>query len=121
LLCLVLACVCAFAHASSKVNKAKELSAKHGWFWTRQFENEANPAFHAQTTGAEILSDFAQRDLHYYVTGYGTGGTFQGVGRVLKAARPEVKIVVGLMCVCCCGLETHILSQRSPSPPPPRS
>ena len=74
--------------------EAKELAKEHGWFLAHQFENQAGPDFHAQTTGAEIVSDFAGRDLDYWVTGYGTGGTLQGVGRVLKAARPDVKIVV---------------------------
>jgi cysteine synthase len=76
------------------VKKAKELAAEHGWFWARQFENDANPAFHAQTTGPEILSDFAGKDLDYWVTGYGTGGTLQGAGKVIRAARPNVRIVV---------------------------
>lgn len=79
---------------SGMVKKAKELAKEHGWFLAHQFENQAGPDFHAQTTGAEIVSDFAGRDLDYWVTGYGTGGTLQGVGRVLKAARPDVKIVV---------------------------
>jgi len=76
------------------VAKAEELCAKHGWFLCRQFENDANPAFHAQTTGPEILSDFAGKRLDYFVTGYGTGGTFQGVGKVLKVARPDIKIIL---------------------------
>mmetsp|Transcript_54650 Transcript_54650/g.127227 ORF Transcript_54650/g.127227 Transcript_54650/m.127227 type:complete len:375 (+) Transcript_54650:56-1180(+) len=76
------------------VLKAEELAAKHGWYLARQFENAANPAYHAQTTGPEILKDFAGRRLDYWVTGYGTGGTFQGAGRVIKEARPEVKIVL---------------------------
>lgn len=76
------------------VLKAEELAAKHGWLLARQFENEANPAYHAQTTGPEILSDFAGRQLDYWVTGYGTAGTFQGVGKVLKQARPDVKIIL---------------------------
>ena len=76
------------------VAKAEELCEKHGWFLCSQFENDANPAFHASTTGPEILSDFAGKRLDYFVTGYGTGGTFQGVGRVLKAARPDVNIVL---------------------------
>jgi cysteine synthase A len=76
------------------VKKAVELSKKHGWFLCRQFETEANAAFHAQTTGPEILSDFAGKDLDYWVTGYGTGGTLQGVGKMLKLARPDTKIVV---------------------------
>ena len=76
------------------VAKAEELCAEHGWFLCSQFENEANPAFHASTTGPEILQDFAGKQLDYFVTGYGTGGTFQGVGRALKAARPDTKIVL---------------------------
>merc|ERR1719517_23922 len=76
------------------VLKAGELAAKHGWFLARQFENDANPAYHAQTTGPEILSDFAGRKLDYWVTGYGTGGTFHGAGKVIKQARPDCKIVL---------------------------
>lgn len=76
------------------VMKARELAAEHGWFLTSQFENEANPAYHANTTGPEILSDFRNMDLDYWVTGYGTGGTLAGAGRVLKAARPNLKIIV---------------------------
>ncbi len=75
------------------VKKAEELAEKHGWFLARQFENPANPDYHASTTGPEILSDFAGRRLDYWVTGYGTGGTMSGAGRVIKAARPEVRIV----------------------------
>ncbi len=75
------------------VRKAEELAEKHGWFLTRQFENPANPEYHAATTGPEILSDFAGRRLDYWVTGYGTGGTMTGAGRTLKAARPDLKIV----------------------------
>jgi len=75
------------------VRKAEELAEKHSWFLARQFENPANPEFHRQTTGPEILSDFAGRRLDYWVTGYGTGGTMTGAGEVIKAARPGVKIV----------------------------
>jgi len=75
------------------VKKAEELAAQHGWFLASQFENPANPAYHASTTGPEILRDFAARRLDYWVTGYGTGGTMSGAGRVIKAARPEVRIV----------------------------
>ena len=75
------------------VKKAAELSAQHGWFLARQFENPANPEYHRQTTGPEILRAFADRRLDYWVTGWGTGGTLTGVGEVLKAARPETKIV----------------------------
>lgn len=75
------------------VKKAEELAAKHGWFLTKQFENEANPAYHRSTTGPEILKDFAAKRLDYYVSGYGTGGTITGVGEMLKLARPEIQIV----------------------------
>ncbi|MCL1634731.1 cysteine synthase A [Luteimonas sp. SX5] len=75
------------------VRKAEELSKKHGWFLARQFENPANPAYHRQTTAAEILRDFAGKRLDYFVSGWGTGGTLTGVGQVLKVARPEVRIV----------------------------
>jgi len=80
--------------ASGMVRKAAELAEQHGWFLARQFENEANPAFHRQTTGPEILSDFADRRLDYFVTGWGTGGTLTGAGQMLKRARPDLKVVV---------------------------
>jgi cysteine synthase len=79
---------------SGMVRKAKELAEKHGWFLARQFENEANPAYHRQTTGPEILSDFAGKRLDYFVSGWGTGGTITGAGQILKKARPDIKIVV---------------------------
>jgi len=75
------------------VRRAEQLAERYGWFLTRQFENPANPAYHRQTTGPEILRDFAGRRLDYWVTGWGTGGTLTGAGEVLKLARPEVKIV----------------------------
>ena len=75
------------------VRKAEELAEKYDWFLARQFENPANPDYHASTTGPEILSDFASRRLDYWVTGYGTGGTMSGAGRTLKAARPDLTIV----------------------------
>ena len=78
---------------SGMVRKAEELASEHGWFLARQFENPANPAFHRQTTGPEILSDFAGKKLDYWVTGWGTGGTMTGAGEMLRAARPGVKII----------------------------
>src|SRR5687768_10198898 len=75
------------------VRKAEELAKKHGWFLARQFENEANPAYHRNTTGPEILSDFAGRRLDYFVSGWGTGGTITGAGEVLKLARPELQVI----------------------------
>ena len=76
------------------VRKANELAAKHGWFLTRQFENEANADYHSRTTAREILADCAGAKLDYFVTGLGTGGTLKGVARVLDKERPETKIVV---------------------------
>jgi cysteine synthase len=78
---------------SGMVRRAEELAKRHGWFLARQFQNPANPAYHAQTTGPEILRDFAGQRLDWFVTGWGTGGTMSGAGKVLKAARPDLKIV----------------------------
>ncbi len=76
------------------VNKAVELADAHGWFLTRQFENEANADMHSRTTAQEILRDFEGERLDYWVTGFGTGGTLKGVSRVLAKERPDTKIVV---------------------------
>src|SRR5512146_932126 len=75
------------------VRKAEELAKKHGWFLARQFENPANPAYHRNTTGPEILRDFVGRRLDYFVSGWGTGGTLTGAGQVLKLARPQLKVI----------------------------
>ena len=75
------------------VRKAQELAKAHGWFWASQFDNPSNPEYHRNTTGPEILSDFAGRRLDYWVTGYGTGGTMTGAGEMLKQARPDIRIV----------------------------
>ncbi len=75
------------------VRKAAELAKKHGWFLASQFENPANPAYHRQTTGPEILSDFAGRRLDFFVTGWGTGGTLTGAGEMIRLARPEVRVI----------------------------
>ncbi len=80
--------------ATGAITKTIELAKKHGWFMTRQFENEANPAYHAKTTGPEIIEDFKSDGLDYFVTGYGTGGTLNGVARVLTKESPRTKIVV---------------------------
>jgi len=80
--------------ATGMVKKANELAKKNGWFLTRQFENEANADYHARTTAREIVNDFAGERLDYWVTGFGTGGTLKGVGRVLAKERPEVKIIL---------------------------
>jgi len=79
--------------ASGMLRVTEALAAKHGWFMTQQFDNEANPAFHRNTTGPEILQDFADRRLDYYVSGWGTGGTITGVGQMMRLARPDVKII----------------------------
>lgn len=74
--------------------KAVELAEANGWFLARQFETEANAAIHETTTAREIMGDFADSRLDYFVTGYGTGGTVTGVGRVLRRERPQVRIVL---------------------------
>lgn len=75
------------------VRLAEKLAKKNGWFLARQFENEANPEYHRNTTGPEILRAFAGRRLDYFVTGWGTGGTMTGAGEMLKLARPELQVV----------------------------
>jgi cysteine synthase A len=84
----------AAGRGTGMVAKAEELATKHGWFLARQFENEANPAYHRNTTGPEVLRDFAGRRLDAFVTGWGTGGTLTGAGEVIKVARPETKVIV---------------------------
>jgi cysteine synthase A len=79
---------------SGMLAKAVELAAAHDWFLVRQFENEANADAHSKTTAPEILNDFADRKLDYWVSGFGTGGTLKGVSRVLKEKSPDTKIVV---------------------------
>ncbi|HZI65378.1 MAG TPA: pyridoxal-phosphate dependent enzyme, partial [Thermoanaerobaculia bacterium] len=80
--------------ATGMVKKTEELAKKHGWFVARQFDNPANPEYHRNTTGPEILRDFAGKRLDYWVTGYGTGGTLTGAGEMLKKARPDIKVIV---------------------------
>ena len=80
--------------AVGMITKTIELAKTHGWFMTRQFENEANPDIHSRTTAREIIEDFAGQQLDYWVTGYGTGGTLKGVARVLAKERPGTKIIV---------------------------
>jgi cysteine synthase A len=76
------------------VEKARELAAAHGWFWTRQFENEANPDIHSKTTAQEILHAFGGTGPDFFVTGAGTGGTLKGVSRVLRAESPSTRVIV---------------------------
>ncbi len=76
------------------VKKAQELAEAHGWFLPNQFANLANPAYHRNTTAPEILIDFRDRRLDYFVSGMGTGGTVTGAGQILKAARPDLTVVM---------------------------
>ncbi len=78
---------------SGMVRAAEALAKKHGWFLTEQFDNLANPEYHRNTTGPEIIQDFVGRRLDYFVSGYGTGGTITGAGEIIKLARPECKII----------------------------
>ena len=79
---------------SGMVKRAEAFARKHGAFLARQFDNEANPAYHRSTTGPEILQDFAGKRLDWFVTGWGTGGTLTGAGEMIRLARPEVRIVL---------------------------
>lgn len=75
------------------VKRAAAAAERNGWFLARQFENDANPEYHRNTTGPEILRDFAGHGLDYFVTGWGTGGTMTGAGEMLKLARPNIKVI----------------------------
>jgi len=79
--------------ASGMIRITEALAKKHGWFMTEQFDNPANPEYHRNTTGPEIIRDFVGRRLDYYVSGWGTGGTITGTGEILKLARPEVQVI----------------------------
>jgi cysteine synthase A len=96
--------------ATGMVRKANELAAKHGWFLTRQFENEANADYHSTTTAAEILADFKGQALDYWVSGIGTGGTLKGVGRVLAKESPRTRVVVAEPA------EAPLLTSKQPQP-----
>jgi len=79
--------------ATGMIRVTEALARKHGWFMTEQFDNQANPEYHRNTTGPEIIRDFAGRRLDYFVSGWGTGGTMTGAGEILKLARPQVKVI----------------------------
>jgi cysteine synthase len=96
--------------AVGMIRKTEELAKAHGWFMTRQFENEANPDIHSRTTAREIVDDFAGEKLDYWVTGFGTGGTLKGVARVLAKERPDTKIVV------CEPADAPMLGSHEPQP-----
>eukprot|EP00529_Nitzschia_sp_RCC80_P020583 CAMPEP_0113489398 /NCGR_PEP_ID=MMETSP0014_2-20120614/26508_1 /TAXON_ID=2857 /ORGANISM="Nitzschia sp." /LENGTH=381 /DNA_ID=CAMNT_0000383133 /DNA_START=247 /DNA_END=1392 /DNA_ORIENTATION=- /assembly_acc=CAM_ASM_000159 len=101
------------------VKKAEELAEKHGWFLCHQFETDANWKFHEATTGPEILNDLKSIDtkLDYWVTGYGTGGTFHGAGKYLRANSPDTKIVLaepGAAALLDSGIKTERNADGSP-------
>ena len=79
--------------ATGMLRVTEELANKHGWYMTEQFDNPANPEYHRNTTGPEIIRDFAGRRLDYYVSGWGTGGTMTGAGDIIKMARPDIQII----------------------------
>jgi cysteine synthase A len=79
--------------ATGMLRITSALAEKHGWFMTEQFDNQANPEYHRNTTGPEIVRDFAGRRLDYYVSGWGTGGTITGAGEMLKLARPQLQVI----------------------------
>ena len=79
--------------ATGMLRITEALAKKHGWFMTRQFENPANPEYHRNTTGPEIVLDFVGRRLDYYVSGWGTGGTISGAAEILKTARPDIQVI----------------------------
>ena len=108
--------------AVGMVKKTMELAEANGWFMTKQFENEANPDFHSRTTAREIIGDFAGDRLDFWVTGYGTGGTLKGVGRVLRRERPDTKIIVcepADAALLASGVEQKRLPDGSPAEPHP--
>jgi cysteine synthase A len=96
--------------ATGMVDMAVALAKKHGWFLTRQFENESNADMNTRTTAREIIRDFQGERLDYWVTGFGTGGTLKGVARVLKKERPETKIIV------CEPADAPMLGSKAPQP-----
>ena len=108
--------------AVGMVKKTIELARTHGWFMTRQFENEANADFHSRTTAREIVDDFAGDRLDFWVTGYGTGGTLKGVARVLRRERPDTKVIVCEPAdapLLESGIEQKRLADGSPAAPHP--
>ena len=108
--------------AVGAVKKTIELAKEHGWFMTRQFENEANADYHSRTTAQEILRDFDGERLDYWVTGYGTGGTLKGVARVLAKERPETRVVLcepELAPLVASGIEQQRNADGTPAAPHP--
>ena len=99
-------------------NKAQALVEKNGWFYARQFENPANADIHESTTGIEIVNDFKDLGLDYWVSGYGTGGTFTGVSRILRKEMPETKLIItepDVAPLIASGIEQKRSNDNSPS------
>jgi len=84
----------ASAKGSGMVAKADELAKEHGWWQPKQFENPANPEIHTRTTAKEIVEQFDDIGLDYWVSGFGTGGTALGVSRGLKQHSPQTKVMI---------------------------
>jgi len=76
------------------IAKVNELVEAHGWWQPSQFDNPANAEMHERTTAVEILDDFSEIGLDYWVTGFGTSGTLGGVSRVLRKRSPDTRIMV---------------------------
>ncbi|KMY46140.1 cysteine synthase [Bacillus sp. FJAT-27916] len=74
------------------IAKATELAEQNGYFMPQQFQNEANPEVHRQTTGKEIVEQMGDQ-LDAFISGIGTGGTISGAGSVLREAYKDIKIV----------------------------
>lgn len=74
------------------IAKAEELAKENGYFVPQQFENEANPKVHRETTGKEIVEQMGDQ-LDAFISGIGTGGTITGAGEVLREQYPNIKIV----------------------------
>lgn len=79
-------------HPDNFRNVAARLAREQGWFLTDQFAHPANPRVHEQTTGPEVLEQVPE--LAAFVAGAGTGGTLTGVGRFMRRARPQVRMVL---------------------------
>ena len=76
------------------IRKAEEMAASDPdkYFLPQQFNNPANPEIHRKTTAEEIWKD-TDGTIDYFVAGVGTGGTITGVGEVLKARKPDLKVI----------------------------
>ena len=79
---------------SGAYKKALQLAIDNKWFYAKQFENTANADIHESTTGKEIINDFKDLGLDYWVSGYGTGGTFTGVSRTIRQEMPDTKLIM---------------------------